>query len=277
MHNIVSVRLHGRGKPQQFACGDLLLTVGQSVVVETEQGVEFGVVTTTPVTLDAAAEDMPRVMRVALEDDLRHYEANQTLEAEAFRICKDRIAHFKLDMNLLDAQYLFDNRKLIFYFMADGRVDFRQLVKDLASIFHVRIELRQIGVRDEARLIGGIGQCGRELCCSSFLKEFHPVTIKMVKEQNLSMNPQKISGVCGRLLCCLNYEQEAYEDLNRRLPTRNSIVKTPSGKGVVTGCHALKELVQVRLEGDEGETILVPLSEIEILVSVKPKRGGRRQ
>lgn len=277
MRNIVNVRLHGRGKPQQFESGEWRLTVGQPVVVETAQGLEFGVVTTTPVAVDPAdAEQMPPILRVATDDDLRHYEANQRLEAEAFRICRERIAHFKLHMDLLDAQYLFDNRKLIFYFMAEGRVDFRQLVKDLASIFHVRIELRQIGVRDEARLVGGIGQCGRELCCGSFLKDFHPVTIKMVKEQNLSMNPQKISGVCGRLLCCLNYEQEAYEDLNRRLPARNSVVRTPHGKGIVLGCQALKEIVMVRLEGDDGETVLVALEEIEVLISAKARRAGKR-
>lgn len=277
MNNVVNVRLHGRGKPQQFECGDVLLHAGDAVIVETTQGIEFGVAVTTPVAMDTdSKERLPSIVRVASDDDIRHYEANQRLESEAFSICKERIAHFKLAMELLDAQYLFDNRKLIFYFMADGRVDFRELVKDLASIFHVRIELRQIGVRDEARLVGGIGQCGRELCCGSFLKDFHPVTIKMVKEQNLSMNPQKISGACGRLLCCLNYEQAAYEDLNRRLPAKNSIVRTPSGKGVVVGLHLLKELVQVRLEGDEAETILIPAADVEVLVSAKQRRASKR-
>lgn len=275
MYNVVNVRLHGRGKPQQFDCRDLILHAGDGVVVETAQGIEFGVVSTTPVAMDTD-DRLPHVIRIATDDDYRHYEANQRLETEAFSICKERIAHFGLEMTLLDAQYLFDNRKLIFYFMADGRVDFRELVKDLASIFHVRIELRQIGVRDEARLVGGIGQCGRELCCGSFLKDFYPVTIKMVKEQNLSMNPQKISGACGRLLCCLNYEQAAYEDLNRRLPAKNSIVRTPSGKGVVIALHLLKELVQVRLEGDEAETVLVSASEVEVLVSAKQRRSGKR-
>lgn len=277
MFNVVNVRLHGRGKPQQFDAGDFLLHSGEEVVVETHQGIEFGVATTTPVAMDTTIhEALPPVIRIATDDDIRHYEANQRLEVEAFGICKERIAHFGLDMVLLDAQYLFDNRKLIFYFMADGRVDFRELVKDLASIFHVRIELRQIGVRDEARLVGGLGQCGRELCCGSFLKDFHPVTIKMVKEQNLSMNPQKISGACGRLLCCLNYEQAAYEDLNRRLPAKNSIVRTPFGKGVVIALHLLKELVQVRLEGDEAETVLVSADDVDVLVSAKQRRSGKR-
>lgn len=277
MLNTVNVRLHGRGKPQRFVCGDTAIAVGEYVVVESDQGMEFGAVVTSPIAFDESILDVNNyVVRLATAEDIEHFDDNQRLEAEALDICKKRIEHFKLDMNLVDAQYLFDNRKLIFYFMADGRVDFRELVKDLASIFRVRIELRQIGVRDEARLIGGVGQCGRELCCASFLNDFHPVTIKMVKEQNLSMNPQKISGACGRLLCCLNYEQEAYEDLNQRMPARKSVVRTPYGKGIVIANYLLKELVQVKLEGEDTETVIVPLADVEVLVSAKRKKGSAR-
>jgi cell fate regulator YaaT (PSP1 superfamily) len=278
MINTVSVRLHGRGKACLFNAEDYDVHRGDGVLVRTEQGLEYGVVTGEPIAMELEGEDeIPTLLRIATAEDTVQFEENKQLEKEAFKICFERIAWFGLEMRLVDAEYLFDKRKIIFYFTADGRIDFRELVKDLAGTFRTRIELRQIGVRDEARLIGGIGQCGRELCCGSFLRDFVPVTIRMAKEQNLSMNPQKISGICGRLLCCLNYEQYAYEDANRRVPARQSVVLTPKGEGIVESANVLKETVSVRMsEGDEGIEVF-RINDIEVIVSANRKGRQKRR
>ena len=265
MTEVIGVRLHGRGKSYHFAPGKLKLKQGSAVIVETGQGVELGICSGEVLELPESKIHHPLkpVLREATEADLEHFEQNRVLEREAYDIALDKIKRHGLEMRLVDVEYMFDNKRIIFYFTADGRVDFRELVKDLASVFRTRIELRQIGVRDEARLIGGLGVCGRELCCSSFLREFSPVSIKMAKEQNLSMNPAKISGACGRLLCCLNYEQEAYEDAKKRLPSKGDRVMTPQGAGVVEDVHLLKETVKVRLQVDDSdETAIFHHSEL---------------
>jgi len=206
------------------------------------------------------------VLRLASKEDLQHFEDNKILEAEAAEIARERIANYELEMSLVDVEYRFDNRKITFYFTADGRVDFRELVRDLASVFRTRIELRQIGVRDEACMIGGLAVCGRELCCSTFLKEFKPVSIRMAKDQNLSMNPSKISGACGRLLCCLNYEHEAYVDARKRIPRKNARVMTPEGPGIVEDINLLKEEVNVRLDRETDSAVAAfPASQLEVI------------
>ena len=250
MPKVIGVRFHGNGKAYHFSPGDHLLHRGDAVIVETSQGVELAIVSDEIVDIpsDKLAAPLKGILRVATPADLAQYEANNAKEAEAFRIGQEKIQSRGLDMHLVDVEYTFDGHKIIFYFTADGRVDFRELVKDLASLFRTRIELRQIGVRDEARMIGGLGICGRELCCSSFLNDFVPVSIKMAKEQNLSMNPAKISGCCGRLMCCLKYEQDAYEDAHSRMPRPGHVVMTPEGQGMVEAINLLKETVTVRLE-----------------------------
>jgi cell fate regulator YaaT (PSP1 superfamily) len=253
---LVRVRLRGRGKAYDFSTNGLDLKKRDIVIVETVQGVEIGVVTTVILPLEAFEGGEERtlrpVLRLASAEDLAQYEANLDEEDRAFSIAMERIEAHGLDMSLVDVEFRFDNKKITFFFTANGRVDFRDLVKDLAAIFRRRIELRQIGVRDEARMCGGIGSCGREFCCSTFLHDFQPVSIKMAKEQNLSMNPEKISGACGRLLCCLNYEQEAYVEARQRLPKRNDKVTTPDGPGVVMDVNLLTEMVTVSFDkGDE--------------------------
>lgn len=275
MPRVVSVRFHGNGKSYHFDPGEYNLHIGDSVIVETVQGIEFGIVAEEIMDIaeEQVAAPLKGIMRIATADDLERYEENRVKEKEAFRICADKIAARGLDMHLVDVEFTFDGRKIIFYFTADGRVDFRELVKDLASIFRIRIELRQIGVRDEARMIGGLGICGRELCCCSFLTDFVPVSIKMAKEQSLSMNPVKISGCCGRLMCCLKYEQEAYEDAHARLPRPGHIVMTPRGQGMVDSVNLLKETVMVRLDDmDEPDLVMMPATEIEIIGGKPGKR-----
>ncbi len=267
MPRVVSVRFHGNGKSYHFDPGEYVLHIGDSVIVETVQGIEFGIVAEEIMDIaeEQVAAPLKGILRIATPEDLARYEENRIREKEAFRVCADKIAARGLDMHLVDVEYTFDNRKIIFYFTADGRVDFRELVKDLASIFRIRIELRQIGVRDEARMIGGLGICGRELCCCSFLNDFVPVSIKMAKEQSLSMNPAKISGCCGRLMCCLKYEQEAYEDAHARLPRPGHIVMTPRGPGMVESVNLLKETAMIRLDNlDEPDLVLMPATDLEI-------------
>ncbi len=279
MPRVVSIRFHGNGKAYHFDPGEHILHIGDSVIVETVQGIEFGIIAEE--IMDIAEEQvvapLKQIVRIATEEDIARYEENRKKESEAFRICLDKIEARGLDMHLVDVEYTFDGRKIIFYFTADGRVDFRELVKDLASIFRIRIELRQIGVRDEARMIGGLGICGRELCCCSFLTDFIPVSIKMAKEQSLSMNPAKISGCCGRLMCCLKYEQEAYEDAHARLPRPGHIVMTPRGQGIVTSVNLLKETATIRLDDhDEPDLVTVAAAELEIIGGKPGKRcpGG---
>ena len=255
MKNIVGVRFKKPGKIYFFDPGNLKISNRDFVVVETSQGEEYGevAIANRPIEEEKIVSPLKRVIRIATEKDKKHNEENKKKEKEAFDICLNKIKEHKLDMTLTDVEFKFDNSKVLFYFTADGRIDFRDLVKDLAAIFKTRIELRQIGVRDEVKRIGGNGVCGRELCCCSFLGNFEAVSIKMAKEQNMSLNPSKISGNCGRLMCCLKYEQEVYEEKLDRLPKIGAIVKTEDGEGTVDGVETLKERVRVKLKDAEGE------------------------
>jgi len=272
MVNVVGVRFKRAGKVYYFDPDNLDLKVGDNVIVETARGVEFGevVIPLRQVPEEEIIAPLKKVMRIATEDDRKHAAENAKKEKEAFGICLQKIKNHNLEMKLIDVEYTFDNNKILFYFTADGRVDFRELVKDLASVFKTRIELRQIGVRDESKMMGGIGICGRELCCSSFLGEFQPVSIKMAKEQGLSLNPAKISGTCGRLMCCLKYEQEAYEQIIRKMPKVGAIVETPDGQGVVEEVYLLKEMLKVKLDkGNETDLLTYNLSDIKVVKDVK--------
>ena len=257
MTNIVGIRFQQAGKIYSFDPLDYELETGMHVIVETARGVEMGTVLIPNREVDDSSVPQPLkpVIRIATEEDEKTVESNHQKEKEAYAICKEKIAKHGLAMKLVAAEYTFDNNKLLFYFTADGRIDFRELVKDLASVFRTRIELRQIGVRDETKMLGGIGICGRELCCKAYLSDFVPVSIKMAKEQNLSLNPTKISGVCGRLMCCLKNEEETYEYLNGRLPSVGDTVTTPSGmRGEVMGINVLRQLVKVVVDnGEEKE------------------------
>ena len=257
MIKVVGIRFQRAGKIYYFDPLDYDLETAMHVIVETTRGIEMGTVLIPPkeVDDDKVVQPLKPVIRIATDDDEKVIEKNKEKEAEAYVICKEKIAKHGLDMKLVAAEYTFDNNKLLFYFTADGRIDFRELVKDLASVFRTRIELRQIGVRDETKMLGGIGICGRELCCRSYLTDFVPVSIKMAKEQNLSLNPTKISGVCGRLMCCLKNEQETYEYLNSRLPSVGDSVITPTGMhGEVSGVNVLRQLVKVVVDnGEEKE------------------------
>lgn len=258
MANVIGVRFRTAGKIYFFSPGNLDIRMKDNVIVETARGVEFGTVVMGPkdVEEDKIMQPLKSVIRVATADDVKREERNKEKEKEAFGICLEKIRKHGLEMKLIDAEYTFDNNKVLFYFTADGRIDFRELVKDLASVFRTRIELRQIGVRDETKIRGGIGVCGRPLCCNTYLTEFAPVSIKMAKEQNLSLNPTKISGVCGRLMCCLTNEEETYEELNSRLPAIGDIVTTPERyKGEVQSVNVLRQLVKVivTIDGDEKE------------------------
>lgn len=258
MTKVIGVRFRPAGKIYFFSPGALDIVAGDKVIVETARGVEFGHVVTGPkeVEDDKIMQPLKTVMRVATAEDKETEEKNRKKEKEAFEICLEKIKKHELNMKLIDAEYTFDNNKVLFYFTADGRIDFRELVKDLAAVFRTRIELRQIGVRDETKIRGGIGICGRELCCHTYLSEFAPVSIKMAKEQNLSLNPSKISGVCGRLMCCLTNEEETYEELNSHLPAVGDSVTTSEGlKGEVHSLSVLRQLVKVivSLENDEKE------------------------
>ena len=268
MINVIGVRFRTAGKIYFFSPGQFAVKQGDHVIVETARGVEYGRVVSGPkeVSDDSVVQPLKSVIRIATDEDKRTVEENHQKEKEAFKICQEKIRKHNLDMKLIDAEYTFDNNKVLFYFTADGRIDFRELVKDLASVFKTRIELRQIGVRDEAKIRGGIGACGRPLCCATYMPEFIPVSIKMAKEQNLSLNPTKISGVCGRLMCCLKNEEEAYEDLNSRLPAVGDFVTTSDKlKGEVTSVNVLRQRVKVTvtLDGDEKEIREYPVSELK--------------
>ena len=267
MTKVIGVRFRTAGKIYFFSPGKLEVETGDKVIVETARGVEFGSVVTGPkeVEDDKITQPLKSVIRLATYEDKKKEEKNKEKEKEAFKICLEKIHKHGLEMKLIDAEYTFDNNKVLFYFTADGRIDFRELVKDLASVFRTRIELRQIGVRDETKIRGGIGICGRPLCCHTYLSEFAPVSIKMAKEQNLSLNPTKISGVCGRLMCCLKNEQETYEELNRRLPGIGDTVTTPDGiQGNVQSVNVLRQLVKVVVEiGDEKEIQEFPVGELK--------------
>ena len=276
MKEIIGVRFRPNGKIYFFSPGDHDVECGQFVIVETARGVEFGKVVLGKRNIDDGkiVSTLKTIIRVATDEDKKRHEDNKEKSKKAFAICKEKIAKHKLDMKLIEAEYTFDNNKVLFYFTADGRIDFRELVKDLASVFRTRIELRQIGVRDETKIRGGIGICGRPLCCHTYLSEFAPVSIKMAKEQNLSLNPTKISGVCGRLMCCLTNEEETYEELNRQLPGVGDHVTTPEGlHGEVQAVHVLRQIVKVivTLDNDEKEIREYPAGELRFKSRKKKK------
>ena len=278
MITIIGVRFRNVGKVYYFSPRDLDVCVGDHVIVETARGVEYGFVVLGPKEVDDSkvVQPLKEVIRIATPKDDAREENNREKEKEAFEICQKKIRAHNLEMKLIDAEYTFDNNKMLFYFTADGRIDFRELVKDLASVFKTRIELRQIGVRDETKIVGGIGICGRPLCCASYLSEFIPVSIKMAKEQNLSLNPTKISGVCGRLMCCLKYEEDTYEELNGRLPNIGDYVTTDDGlKGEVHSVSILRQLVKVivTVNNDEKEIREYKVDQLKF----RPKKRRERQ
>jgi len=258
VYAVVGVRFKRAGKIYYFDPEDLDIQKDQYVIVETARGIEYGqvVIGKKVVGEEDVVLPLKKVLRIALEDDAIHVEKNRLDAREAFFVCSEKVDRHQLDMKLVDVEYTFDRNKIIFYFTADGRVDFRELVKDLAGVFRTRIELRQIGVRDEAKMLGGIGPCGRVLCCSSFLGDFEPVSIKMAKDQNLSLNPAKISGLCGRLMCCLKYENDNYETGKDDLPDIGSFVMTPFGEGKVVGLNILERKVQVQIKESRSVEVL---------------------
>lgn len=268
MAEVIGVRFKESGKVYYFdPCGQQL-QAGDQAIVETARGVECGEVAmeNKEVADNAIVQPLRKLIRRATKDDIRRAQDNRRKESAAFGICEKKIAERGLEMKLVDVEYTFDNSKILFYFTADGRVDFRELVKDLASTFRTRIELRQIGVRDEAKMLGGIGICGRPFCCGSFLGSFQPVSIKMAKEQGLSLNPVKISGACGRLMCCLKYEQEAYQDLLRTTPKVGALISTPDGKGVVVDQNLLTHRLTVKLDKDpDAAPKVYKVSEVKVL------------
>ncbi|MFD3448291.1 stage 0 sporulation family protein [Microbacteriaceae bacterium 4G12] len=253
MYDVVGVRFKKAGKIYYFDPNDIEIPPNEFVIVETVRGIEYGKVVMNKKQVDDNDVVLPlkKVIRIADEQDRRIVEENKSAAKEAYQVCSQKVTEHDLDMKLVDVEYTFDRNKVIFYFTADGRIDFRELVKDLAAIFRTRIELRQIGVRDEAKMLGGIGPCGRILCCSTFLGDFDPVSIKMAKDQNLSLNPAKISGLCGRLMCCLKYENDEYEAAKEQLPDLDEKIQTPSGLGRVVGLNILERLVQVELMDKE--------------------------
>ena len=267
MITIIGVRFRNVGKVYYFSPRELDICVGDHVIVETARGVEYGFVVLGPKEVDDSKVIQPlkEVIRIATPKDDAREESNRKKEKEAFEICQKKIRAHNLEMKLIDAEYTFDNNKVLFYFTADGRVDFRELVKDLAGVFKMRIELRQIGVRDEAKMLGGIGSCGRSLCCHSWLADFEPVSIKMAKVHNLSLNPAKISGICGRLMCCLKYENDIYMELRKGMPDIGEKVKTPDGFGKVVETVLLENKIKVRLYVDDVPTI------------VNKRRGGKNE
>ncbi len=282
MTKVIGVRFRTAGKIYFFAPGKFEIKRGDNVIVETARGVEFGRVVSglREVKDEEVVQPLKSVIRMASDQDRKTVEKNKQKEKEAFKICLEKIRKHKLEMKLIDVEYTFDGNKILFYFTADGRIDFRELVKDLAAVFRTRIELRQIGVRDETKIKGGIGICGRPLCCSTYLTEFSAVSIKMAKEQNLALNPTKISGVCGRLMCCLTNEEETYEMLNSQLPSVGDTVTTKEGlTGVVHSLSVLRKLVKVvvNLENDEKEIREYPADELKFKPRKKKKKVSKEE
>lgn len=275
MTEIVGVRFKSAGKVYYFDPSGLTIPAGTDVVVETSSGTEFGecVSTNTLVDDDKVVQPLRRVLRIATDDDRQTLVRNSEREKQALAICQRKADDLNLDMKVVEVEYAFDGSKILFYFISEGRVDFRELVKELASVFHVRIELRQIGVRDEAKMLGGLGICGREFCCSGYMHEFHPVSIKMAKEQSLSLNPTKISGTCGRLMCCLKYEQEAYSALLKVTPKLGSLVQTADGEGTVVEVGLLRGQLKVLLNNgsDDPVTKFYNVSDVKVLRSGKAR------
>lgn len=281
MTRVIGVRFRAAGKIYYFDPLKFNIKKGDAVIVETARGVEYGTVVCDPkeVEDDKVFQPLKPVIRIVTQKDRDQEVANRQKEKDAFRICQEKIKKHSLEMKLIDAEYTFDNNKVLFYFTADGRIDFRELVKDLAAVFKTRIELRQIGVRDETKIRGGIGICGRPLCCNTHLSEFIPVSIKMAKEQNLSLNPTKISGVCGRLMCCLKHEEETYEELNKSLPNVGDFVTTEDGqKGEVSSVNVLRQLVKVVVDkGDEKEIQEFKVSQLRFKRKHKKDRSESRE
>ncbi|MCI8554744.1 MAG: stage 0 sporulation family protein [Clostridiales bacterium] len=278
MAEIIGVRFKNVGKVYYFDPAGHQMEKGSRVVVETTRGLECGevVIANTEVSEDAVVSPLKPVVRPATPEDLRRMRDNEEKQKRAFAICQEKILAHKLEMKLVEVEYTFDNSKILFYFTADGRVDFRELVKDLASVFRTRIELRQIGVRDEAKMLGGLGICGRPFCCSQFLNDFQPVSIKMAKEQGLSLNPTKISGSCGRLMCCLKYEQDSYEALLRVTPKTGALVATKEGRGVVVDANLLTGSIKVRLDkSPDSPPVTIPREEVRVIRSGGRGRTGR--
>ncbi|MCR5207599.1 MAG: stage 0 sporulation family protein [Eubacterium sp.] len=268
MTKVVGVRFKDTGKMYYFDPNGVEISKGQKVIVETARGIECGTAASNirEVEESEIVSPLKQIIRIADEDDIRRVEDNKVKEKQAYDICLKKIGEFGLDMALSDVEYTFDGSKIVFYFTADGRVDFRELVKALAAEFHTRIELRQIGVRDEAKMLGGLGICGRPFCCSTFLNDFHSVSIKMAKEQGLSLSPGKISGTCGRLMCCLKYEQNSYEYLNKITPHKGTVVDCREGRGVVVDSSVLTGMVKVQLESmPDGAPVVVNRSELKVV------------
>ena len=278
MPEIIGVRFKHAGRIYYFSANGYIAEKGEKVVVETARGTECGEVSIANrmISEEETAQPLKKVLRIATAEDIARMDENREKEAYAMQVCAERVAKHKLDMKLIDAEYSFDNSKVLFYFTADGRVDFRDLVRDLASVLRTRIELRQVGVRDEAKMLGGLGICGRPFCCSTFLSEFQPVSIKMAKEQGLSLNPSKISGTCGRLMCCLKYEQSAYEELNRTTPKAGTAVQTPGGKGVIKEVSLLTGKLKILLETDGTTPNIAEFHKSEVQV-LRDKSRPRKQ
>ncbi len=259
MVEVVGVRFKTAGKMYYFSPGKLEIKEGEGVIVETARGMEYATIelARTVVSDDNVVKPLKSIVRIADEKDIKRHEENESRKAEAMKLCQEKILKHNLEMKLIDVEYTFDNNKIVFYFTADGRIDFRELVKDLAGVFRMRIELRQVGVRDEAKMLGGVGCCGRPLCCASWLADFQPVSIKMAKNQNLSLNPTKISGICGRLMCCLKYENDTYCQLRKGMPEVNDVVDTPEGRAKVVEADIIRGIVKVRVftgeKDDDGQ------------------------
>ncbi len=279
MVTVVGVRFKKAGKIYYFDPNNIEIKKNDSVIVETARGIEFGQVVVGPkeVLEEDIISPLKSVIRVSTEEDENIHKENKEKEEYALEVCTDKIKKHNLDMNLVEVEYTFDNNKVIFYFTADGRVDFRELVKDLASVFKTRIELRQIGVRDEAKMLGGIGPCGRSLCCSTWLGDFEPVSIKMAKDQSLSLNPAKISGICGRLFCCLKYEHDLYAEILQKLPNVGSKVLTPDGKGVVVETNVISELVKVRINNPSDNSEEIRVYYLHDVSNIKPKEDFKKE
>ncbi|NLK37894.1 MAG: stage 0 sporulation family protein [Epulopiscium sp.] len=279
MIEVIGIRFRKAGKIYYFDPDGRQIIKGSHAIVETARGVEYGLVIkgNTFVPEESIIPPLKKVIRVATEEDARLEEENKVKEKEAFSICLEKIQRHKLDMKLIDVEITFDHNKLIFYFTSDGRVDFRELVKELAAIFRMRIELRQIGVRDEAKMLNGIGICGRPLCCATFLGDFQPVSIKMAKEQSLSLNPTKISGICGRLMCCLKYEEEVYEELNKKLPNVGDIISSPDGTGEILSTNVLMQLVKAAVRKKENDPPTIAFYSVDEIQVIKAKKAKKQQ
>ena len=278
MIEVVGIRFKKTGKLYYFDPDGLEIKDDTYVIVETARGVEYGLATkgNHEVNDNEIVPPLKKVIRLATEEDAVTNEKNREKEKEAFTICEEKILNHGLDMKLIDVEITFDHNRLIFYFTSDGRVDFRELVKDLAAVFRTRIELRQIGVRDEAKMLNGIGICGRALCCATFLGDFHPVSIKMAKEQNLSLNPTKISGICGRLMCCLKYEEDVYEELNRKLPHVGDIIKTVDGTGEILSVNVLMQNVKAAVKKNEDDAPVIGFYNVDEITVIKAKKNKNR-